>query len=384
MEDFHPVPVRDKFSAAAAAVCVAADPVRQATTMAVVDTYTGGVYGGSQSNTAADDSNWLQPQKSQPQQQQRPAPKTQRDRIRGSVAVSRKAQGERTATSIPTKFETVLDYEKERDGFLTRTLRFVNQGIAKNSYGQGPGFYHHELPLLFQKESISKKGYGNGFVSNGARFDYSDGVVSGSSPGPGPGTYSMATTDMAAPAAAFGGIRSSMFAPPVSRVGPPFEPMHSSSDPGPGPGSYKLAASKSYAKDARGGKSAFRCGIKRFEEYVFSNTFLLRLSPYHHILFSSAKPMTDFLCLHYISICACTDSYGILRTHLIALSMWIVTRIRICICSHTFQSKPISIDSGGAQSGAWAVRGATHIQAERFRATARVLSVQDGSIEPIE
>ena len=185
-----------------------------------------------------------------------------KERIRGSVAVSRKALGESTPPSIPTKFETILDYEKERDGFLTRTLRFDSHGTTKNSYGQGPGSYHHELPLIFQKESISKKGYGNGFVSKGARF-HSNGDANSvlCSMAPGPGTYSMAMLDMATNGGVKG-TKSSMFAPPVFRVGPPLEPTHGGFDPGPGPGSYKPVACPMY----RGVGSAFRSGIKRFED----------------------------------------------------------------------------------------------------------------------
>ena len=150
------------------------------------------------------------------------------------------------------------------------------------------------------------KGYGNGFVSKLTRFNdntnininNNNGIGSFQSSTPGPGTYSiMETTDMAAMIKNNNNnsskmtnnnnrAKSSMFAQPVTRIGPPFEPSNSTWNGTPGPGLYhnnyhndttdatnssdiSTKNNNSYMyTSGRAVGSAFRSGIKRFEEYV--------------------------------------------------------------------------------------------------------------------
>jgi hypothetical protein len=89
---------------------------------------------------------------------------------------------ERTASSIPSKFETVLHMgPREKNGFWGRTLRFTE---ADNE-NPGPGAYTTQKQTAeTASDSFSKKGYGNGFVSKTKRGP--PGLRRGV---PGPGQY---------------------------------------------------------------------------------------------------------------------------------------------------------------------------------------------------
>lgn len=74
-----------------------------------------------------------------------------------------------SSSSIPSKFETILYAgDSEVDGFGTRQTRFkyIHQDLP------GPGTYEskNDGSLEFQSDSLSKKGYGNGFVSKTDRW----------------------------------------------------------------------------------------------------------------------------------------------------------------------------------------------------------------------
>lgn len=90
-----------------------------------------------------------------------------------------------SAASIPSKFETILySGDTEVDGFLSRVARFK----PKQDDLPGAGSYHKDSSMEFNHDSISKKGYGNGFVSKTDRFFY---VNQSGAPAyfPGPGSY---------------------------------------------------------------------------------------------------------------------------------------------------------------------------------------------------
>lgn len=87
---------------------------------------------------------------------------------------------ERTAASIPSKFETVLHMgPREKNGFWGRTLRFTES----DNELPGPGAYAAATSSFENNsESFSKKGYGNGFVSKTKRASP---AIRTRAPGPG-------------------------------------------------------------------------------------------------------------------------------------------------------------------------------------------------------
>lgn len=90
-----------------------------------------------------------------------------------------------SAASIPSKFETILySGDTEVDGFASRVARFK----PGNDDRPGAGEYHKQPSMVYNHDSISKKGYGNGFVSKTDRFFY---VSKQGAPAyfPGPGAY---------------------------------------------------------------------------------------------------------------------------------------------------------------------------------------------------
>ncbi|EAR94531.1 sperm-tail PG-rich repeat protein (macronuclear) [Tetrahymena thermophila SB210] len=98
----------------------------------------------------------------------------------------RDASSKISVGSIPSKFETIVYNNNNNKAFGSSQLRFSQQ----DSDLPGPGYY--EAPtnttILFgEKESISKKGYGNGFVSTAERNTFQTRYLNS---GPGPGTYS--------------------------------------------------------------------------------------------------------------------------------------------------------------------------------------------------
>ncbi|OQR91698.1 hypothetical protein THRCLA_08902, partial [Thraustotheca clavata] len=92
--------------------------------------------------------------------------------------------------SIPSKFETILNAgERESNAFGSRTNRF---GDSENEL-PGPGAYYKPPSLVVTTEesgSVSRKGYGTGFVSKVKRFSNQTTHTS-----PGPGQYSAALPD---------------------------------------------------------------------------------------------------------------------------------------------------------------------------------------------
>mmetsp|Transcript_955 Transcript_955/g.1847 ORF Transcript_955/g.1847 Transcript_955/m.1847 type:complete len:453 (-) Transcript_955:410-1768(-) len=98
-----------------------------------------------------------------------------------------------SASSIPSKFETILyQGDTEADGFASRTARFKPEVRDL----PGPGAYHQPTSMNIVSDSLSKKGYGNGFVSKADRFRYID---KGGCPAyfPGPGAYESKKVDQA-------------------------------------------------------------------------------------------------------------------------------------------------------------------------------------------
>ncbi|KAK3241130.1 hypothetical protein CYMTET_49079 [Cymbomonas tetramitiformis] len=156
----------------------------------------------------------------------------------------------RATASIPSKFETIINVgAKEQDAFCSRTHRFTAQGTDL----PGPGQYHKPSGFTFEHDSISKKGYGSGFVSKHKRF--TDHALSA----PGPGAYE-STEMVKAGAKNFNRAAStSTFALKSKDVGPPLEPKVKSK-PVPGPGEYEASAAE--AKQAT--THMFRSNVERF------------------------------------------------------------------------------------------------------------------------
>lgn len=87
-----------------------------------------------------------------------------------------------TTASIPYKFETILYKNTNPKGFGASSQR-VNRN---EDLGPGPGSYDYEhAQSRSNTASMSKKGYGNGFVSQATRLLYRGYINTG----PGPGAY---------------------------------------------------------------------------------------------------------------------------------------------------------------------------------------------------
>jgi len=88
-----------------------------------------------------------------------------------------------TTASIPYKFETILYKNTNPKGFGASSQRV----LRSEDIAPGPGSYDFEASKLRSNTaSFSKKGYGNGFVSQANRMLYRGYINSG----PGPGAYS--------------------------------------------------------------------------------------------------------------------------------------------------------------------------------------------------
>ena len=86
-------------------------------------------------------------------------------------------------TSIPSRWEAVVAPVKPPvKAFSSSSLRFD----TNISDVPGPGSYSERSPLVCQSPSISKKGYGNSFVSKSEK-----GIPLPSSSAPGPGHYNL-------------------------------------------------------------------------------------------------------------------------------------------------------------------------------------------------
>ncbi|CDW80601.1 UNKNOWN [Stylonychia lemnae] len=126
-------------------------------------------------------------------------------------SINRSAQQERKIKgSFPAKFETLILKKESRNGFGSSVERFLDlnatlnssnsQLIIKNSEKSeipGPGTYIQDASLMAKDnaESMSRKGYGNGFVSKSKRFNLCfdknslDYVYAKLKATPGPGQY---------------------------------------------------------------------------------------------------------------------------------------------------------------------------------------------------
>jgi len=147
--------------------------------------------------------------------------------IRGFIAGQSRNPGS-AKSSIPSKFETTLfTGNKERDGFGTRSHRFV---VVENEL-PGPGSYHTETDARLHDGKIySKKGLGGGFVSKAKR----DSAFGKLSDAPAPGTYNHKGTIQTSDGRHFSGSTSA-FKPPTQRC------VTLSEEPEPGPGQYNAA-----------------------------------------------------------------------------------------------------------------------------------------------
>lgn len=100
---------------------------------------------------------------------------------------SMKPRPKRSHPSIPSKFETTLHVgQRERDAFGGRTVRFQ----PPDNELPGPGNYHKMSSFVKDPEtcpSVSKLGYGGGFVSKTKRF--SDTAELNAAAMPAPGSY---------------------------------------------------------------------------------------------------------------------------------------------------------------------------------------------------
>mmetsp|Transcript_1731 Transcript_1731/g.3908 ORF Transcript_1731/g.3908 Transcript_1731/m.3908 type:complete len:398 (+) Transcript_1731:261-1454(+) len=153
-------------------------------------------------------------------------------------------------SSIPSKYETLINVNaKAPDGFGGRTYRLD----SRDADTPGPGTYVGSVALMVKRtDSLSKKGYGNGFVSKERRLPRDPNEYFR---GPGPGQYEGARLIVSD----FNRAKTTgSFARPLDNVGPPLEPKMDKRA-GPGPGQYTPAL--------RGGaaiNSAFRSGTDRF------------------------------------------------------------------------------------------------------------------------
>lgn len=89
-----------------------------------------------------------------------------------------------TSASIPYKFETILYKNTNPRGFGASAQKL----IKSEDLGPGPGSYDSDIAFSKTSTSFSKKGYGNGFVSETNRLLYRGYVNTG----PGPGAYNPA------------------------------------------------------------------------------------------------------------------------------------------------------------------------------------------------
>lgn len=90
---------------------------------------------------------------------------------RGFVASPAAGATTKSAASIPSRFETVLNpLPKESRAFGSQAQRFGTTQGEHDLPGVGPGAYLPLPNMNKQSDSFSKKGYGNGFISKNQRF----------------------------------------------------------------------------------------------------------------------------------------------------------------------------------------------------------------------
>ncbi len=168
-----------------------------------------------------------------------------------------------TRASIPSKFETVLHFgSREVNAFGNRCTRFASGSIDTSTVG--PGQYWSKPTLLKTADtcgSVSKKGYGVGFISKTKRFSNRKELESAHAPGPGDYKWSpsfQTRIDFSASNA------SRAFAETKSSGA--FGGMHAT----PGPGAYAVGA-KYTKRTSKMPSSSFKTNSKR-GDYAISET----------------------------------------------------------------------------------------------------------------
>lgn len=156
------------------------------------------------------------------------------------------APGVRGYSSIPSKYETIINVgNKAPDGFACRTHRFDE---TENDL-PGPGSYIQagQGQMLIDSDSISKKGYGSGFVSKDRRFKRQQEFFNV----PGPGAYEGARVVLRHQEHKdFNRAGNThMFMNKLTDVGPPLEPkINKKEDPGPGEYNPDLKGTTNYTE----------------------------------------------------------------------------------------------------------------------------------------
>eukprot|EP00002_Diphylleia_rotans_P012701 TRINITY_DN2486_c0_g1_i2.p1 TRINITY_DN2486_c0_g1~~TRINITY_DN2486_c0_g1_i2.p1 ORF type:complete len:283 (-),score=39.10 TRINITY_DN2486_c0_g1_i2:509-1357(-) len=158
--------------------------------------------------------------------------------------------------TIPSKFETILHTGiQEHDGFMSRVHRF-DYGENENP---GPGTYVNHEGFVRQSDSLSKKGYGNGFASKSSRFmrQFSERHQLA------PGSYHKDYSSFKQPEPYHKGLSSAFSTPSV-------KPQRKEVQPGPG--EYDIIVPKDVASDRRqtGHSSVFKAP-DRFKRIELSN-----------------------------------------------------------------------------------------------------------------
>ena len=134
-------------------------------------------------------------------------------------------------SSIPTKYETLLTKTDMKKGFSSTTPRFA-VGVRNELPGPGAYFSDERTSFLMKTDSLSKKGYGNGFVSRTERL--SNDKVIDFRPAPGQYEPSMPRNPVKGPRTV--APTTAVFAPPseARRTQPPGFVKK----PTPGPGEH--------------------------------------------------------------------------------------------------------------------------------------------------
>lgn len=124
----------------------------------------------------------------------------------------------------------------------------------------GPGKYHQATTLLRGVESLSKKGYGSGFVSRAKRLGPAGEAASAAAGSPGPGSYDPRLK----PAPRREPAHSVAFSRHSDNLGPP-HPTRVEQRSSPGPGEYQGGAKVVAGQPARA-HAAFKSSTDRFKE----------------------------------------------------------------------------------------------------------------------
>jgi len=185
--------------------------------------------------------------------------------VNSSAAGKSRPRMNRSAASIPSRFETTLHQGRtERNGFGNRAFRFSGVAADKAS-APGPGSYHRPATLERDAQmcgSVSRRGMGTGFVSKAKRFHGAEVGLLNAATEPGPGAYQPEKPPERVAFSAAG--NTSNFAQP-RRYRDEVE-VPSATDLTPGPGEYLMAkrdAAKPAAHLATSMRSSFVSGTRR-------------------------------------------------------------------------------------------------------------------------